>query len=242
MFFVCADNPRWLVHKGKFIKAAESLRSLGRCDKDLDELRDEAIKYEESKKGKRYNFFICLCSHCELGVPLFIGCFISMIHLATTGFYVGEIFRGDSYRNVTGFLISQPPMNINTPELVLGRILFMCTGIGLNWFLVDKIGRRPLMIGGLVSMTISFFVLAFGLHYSKYPVVIAGHFAHSLSNSIGPGPISTFMVAEMFEPVYRIAANSFCLVFASLVDFGIQMLARQIFDEGVSLPISFMYC
>jgi len=76
-------------------------------------------------------------------------------------------------------------------------------------FLVDRAGRRPLLLGGLFLMSISLLIVAAGFFFfensntPKAIMVIGGIIIFILGFEIGPGPLFFVISSEIFPQAIR---------------------------------------
>ncbi|KAH7425001.1 hypothetical protein KP509_11G036400 [Ceratopteris richardii] len=92
---------------------------------------------------------------------------------------------------------------------------------------VDKIGRRPLLIGGIGILTCSLFVLA--AYYAFIPqtsaVALIALFLYVGAYQVSFGPMGWLLLAEIFPLRTRAWASSFCL----LINFSANAIVTFIF-------------
>ncbi|NXB21886.1 GTR11 protein, partial [Rhagologus leucostigma] len=98
------------------------------------------------------------------------------------------------------------------PYVTLGTGVCECLTALSCGLLIDHVGRRCLIIGGYVLMTLWCTVLTFSLTYQElYPWVpymsMACVFAFILSFGLGPGGITNTLTAELFVQSSRPAAH-----------------------------------
>jgi len=98
-------------------------------------------------------------------------------------------------------------------------------------FLVDRVGRRPLLLGGLLIMCISELIVAAGFYFfeneatPKAAFVITGIVIFILGFELGPGPLFFVISSEIFPQAIRGQA----LGIASLATWGLNLLLSTTF-------------
>ncbi|KAM8993271.1 solute carrier family 2, facilitated glucose transporter member 11-like isoform 6-T6 [Ara ararauna] len=97
------------------------------------------------------------------------------------------------------------------PYVTLGTGACECLTALTCGLLIDYVGRRYLIIGGYLLMTLWSIVLTFSLTYQElYPwvpyVSMTSIFAFILSFGLGPGGITNILIAELFIQSSRAAA------------------------------------
>lgn len=208
MFFM-PESPRWLLSKNQRHQALQDLKWLRGPDYDVDE---ECFEIE-SNLDQQSRITFAEFKDPSLYRPLLIGSFL-MVFQQLTGInavilYCTKIFDLAEIHNAKAVSLS-----------VAGAQIFFT---GLACFLVDKSGRKILlMIGGIV-MFLSLFLL--GVYFDLVDVQsddnrisIFGKFSHSYSAhkisyfavlcvilyiavfSIGWGPMPWLLMSELFPP------------------------------------------
>ncbi len=102
----------------------------------------------------------------------------------------------------------------------IGLINFLCTAVAI--FFVDRIGRRPILITGIVGVVLSEVFLAMVSHINLPSQVVGlasllGLFAFILFYAIGPGVVVWLAISELFPTKLRGKGIALCLFFNSLV-------------------------
>ncbi|XP_077587195.1 solute carrier family 2, facilitated glucose transporter member 2 [Stigmatopora nigra] len=198
---LCPESPRYLyIVLGKEDEAKESLHRLkGQYDAsaDMEEMRREK---EEADKVPRVSIWSLIRSSAyrrQLVVAL-------MMHLSQQLSGINAIFYY-STAIFTGAGVSQPVY----ATIGVGAINTIFTLVSVA--LVDRAGRRTLMLTGLGGMCFCAAIMTIGLNYqSEYSwmsyVSMSAIFLFVAFFEIGPGPIPWFIVAELFSQGPRPAA------------------------------------
>ncbi|XP_061700972.1 solute carrier family 2, facilitated glucose transporter member 2 [Syngnathoides biaculeatus] len=205
---LCPESPRYLyILLGKEREAQKSLLRLkGAYDAsaDLEEMRREK---EEADQVSRVSISSLLCSS-ELRPQLFVAL---MMHLSQQLSGINAIFYY-STAIFAGAGIGQPVY----ATIGVGAINTFFTLVSVA--LVDRAGRRTLMLAGLGGMCFCAVAMTIGLKFqTSYAgmsyVSMAAIFLFVAFFEIGPGPIPWFIVAELFSQGPRpaaIALAGFC--------------------------------
>lgn len=212
--FVLPQSPRWLVSKFRYTKALQILHRI-RDAKDAEaELIQIKRSIEEVEKNKgTYGTWKELFSK-RLAMPLFLAIFVAIFNqfTAINGFlqYAPEVFREAGLHSTSGSMMG---------TIGLGSINFIVTAIAL--MLIDKAGRRKLVLIGTAGIVVSYAFLAC-LHYFHLPdhlnglLSLVGLLAMVASFAIGPGVVVWLAISELFPTEVRGKGMSLGLFASSL--------------------------
>ncbi|RUS88604.1 hypothetical protein EGW08_003630, partial [Elysia chlorotica] len=155
-FLFMPESPRWLVGKGKMEDArAILLRMRGGADveEELEEIRMTVLEAEkDSAEGIQHIIKILRSRHVRRA--LLVGCgllfFQQWCGINTVIYYSGSVLK------MAGFPVKYAIWLVTVPNL----INFLASFIGI--YLVEKIGRRYLLIGSLAGTIVGLVILAVG--------------------------------------------------------------------------------
>ncbi|CAB1431536.1 unnamed protein product [Pleuronectes platessa] len=198
---LCPESPRYLlINCNEDSKARSILMKLRGTDDvsdDMEEMREES---QQMKREKRVTILELFRSPVYRQ-PIFVAI---MLHLSQQLSGINAVFYYS-----TGIFqragVSQPVY----ATIGAGVVNTAFTLVSL--FIVERVGRRPLQLIGLMGMAISaiFLTVAMALldqfRWMSY-LSIAAIFSFVAFFEIGPGPIPWFIVAELFNQGPRPAA------------------------------------
>lgn len=233
---LCPESPRFLLIKQGLEEDARkvmvSLRGTQNIEEEMEEMRVEARK----SMGVS-NFSIKqLVTSPALKLPLIIACILQ----------VTQQWSGiNAVMSYSNFIFAQA----NVPEgfipyiiLGTGTINVLCTVIAVP--LMEKAGRRPLLLWPMCVMAISFIVMTIFLSLmNRYPdlegqrstfaivCIIVVH-TYIIGFALGLGPIPFIVVGEIFRQEPRAAAMSLSLAFNWICNF-ILMLVFPFMRDGL---------
>uniref|UniRef100_A0A665UID2 Solute carrier family 2, facilitated glucose transporter member 1-like n=1 Tax=Echeneis naucrates TaxID=173247 RepID=A0A665UID2_ECHNA len=189
---LCPESPRYLLIN---CNEESKLRGTEDVSEDMQEMREESLQMKKEKAVTIPELF----RSSVYRQPIFVAI---MLHLSQQLSGINAVFYYS-----TGIFeragVSQPVYAtigagvVNTAFTVL--------------FVVERMGRRPLHLIGLMGMAVSAVFLTV-LRWMSY-VSIAAIFSFVAFFEIGPGPIPWFIVAELFSQGPRpaaIAVAGFC--------------------------------
>ncbi|XP_034447338.1 solute carrier family 2, facilitated glucose transporter member 1-like isoform X1 [Hippoglossus hippoglossus] len=198
---LCPESPRYLLidcnEESKARSILIKLRGTDDVGDDMEEMREES---QQMKREKRVTILELFRSP-NYRQPIFVAI---MLHLSQQLSGINAVFYYS-----TGIFeragVSQPVY----ATIGAGVVNTAFTLVSL--FIVERVGRRPLQLVGLMGMAISaiFLTVAMALldqfRWMSY-VSIAAIFSFVAFFEIGPGPIPWFIVAELFNQGPRPAA------------------------------------
>jgi sugar porter (SP) family MFS transporter len=193
------DTPRWYASKGKWDKASQVLEEIAGPQKEKEiSLIRRAI--ESSQNASIKELF-----GPKLRVALIVGMglaiFQQLIGINTIIYYAPTIFGYAGFTSATGSILATG---------VVGAVNVVSTLIVI--FLVDRVGRRPLLFVGLSGMIVT--LAAMGIIFLIGPqqvgyIILAALILYIISFAISLGPVYWLMSSEIFPNRFRGTGSSF---------------------------------
>jgi sugar porter (SP) family MFS transporter len=191
------ESPRWLMRAGHTDKAMAVLRKVSGAHAEAEEREIQRSLAEESGTLREI-----LAPH--LRRPLFIAISLAILSQVTginTVTYYGAIL----FRDHAGHGSATSALGAN---LIVGIVNFLCTIVAT--VVIDRVGRKVLLLIGSAGMAVSLTLLGVALRVSPPPanlILIAvlfyvGFFAISL------GPVTWVCMSELFPTAIRGRAMS----------------------------------
>jgi sugar porter (SP) family MFS transporter len=185
LFFI-PETPSWLISHNRHSEAEAILHKIRVAHGNQHLVNVEKSEDEPTKKHWKELFSSSVRKPFLIGIGLAV--FQSITGINTVIFYAPQIFQ------LAGFQVTQTAL---LATVLVGLVNVAVTVISL--WLIDRIGRRPLLIGGLIGMGASLVVLGitFLSHGSGFAAVIAllafvSFFAVSL------GPVAWLIISEVY--------------------------------------------
>jgi SP family galactose:H+ symporter-like MFS transporter len=211
------SSPRWLVARGSMDKARNVLGRIRRSS-EIDAEVKEIERSLEKQKGSGV-----LLSHPMLRMALFVGIglavFQQLTGINTVIYYAPTIFEFAGFKTA-GFSI------LATVGVGLVNVAFTLLAIRL----IDRVGRRPLLLVGVAGQIVGLVILglAFQLHqlarFIGY-IAVASLAIYVASFAIGLGPVFWLMISEIYPLKVRGAAMSL----ATVVNWGVNLAVAVTF-------------
>jgi len=184
LFFI-TDTPSWFISHGKRAKAYNILEKTRKVRKDEEVLADKNISRKEAKfkhlfdKSVRPAFLV--------GVGLSV--FQQITGINKVIYYAPRIFQLAGFETAKSAILA---------TLTVGIVNVAVTILAL--WLIDRIGRRPLLIVGTLGMAIALAVLGifFAIPTNTGFVAVIAVIAYVCFFAIGLGPIAWLIISEIF--------------------------------------------
>lgn len=207
LFFV-PESPRWLQKQGLENKAFSILERINGTQHAKKELEDVKASIQKETSGS-----LKLLFKPGFRIALLIGVVLAILQQVTginaIMYYAPEIFK----RIGVGTNASL------TETIIVGLVNFVFTIVSL--WLIDRVGRKTLLIIGSAIMTISLAVVGFQFNnvHPNGAVVLVFILLFVAAFAVSFGPIVWLVIAEIFPTNIRGRATAVASVTLWLADF-----------------------
>jgi MFS transporter, SP family, galactose:H+ symporter len=237
-------SPRWMVLKGELTKAREVLSMIRHAHHVDDELNEilKRTKYDRSHWSQLFSKLL----QPVLIIGLGLGILQQFIGINTVMYYGPSIFQAAGFQSEGAQLLATFGMGlINTVMSIVGVII------------VDKIGRRHLLLGGTAIAAFSLGVVGWLFSYADHSsffvwltfvfmmIYIAGY-------SLSLGSLFWLVIAEIYPLNMRGLAMSFVTAVQWAANFLVALTFLSILGSigpvytfwmyGIMCVISFIFC
>ena len=193
------ESPHWLIRQGRDDEARQVLRRL-RDDSDIDAEVKEVHELSQREGGYRDLISPRVRPLVFVGVALAV--FQQITGINTVIYYAPTLLQGAGLGNNAALLAN----------VVNGAVNVGMTIVAVR--LLDKVGRRPLLLSGTAGMAVGMVITACAfiggstLHGGLAYLAIAGLLIYTGSFAIGLGPVFWLLIAEIYPLKIRGAAMS----------------------------------
>lgn len=193
------ESPHWLIRQGREEEARRVLRRL-RDKSDIEAEVREVREISQREAGVRELFSPRIRPLLLVGALLAV--FQQITGINTVIYYAPSLLQGAGFGN-SGALLA---------NVVNGAINVGMTIVAV--WLLDKVGRRPLLLAGTAGMAVGMVITALsflgGSHLTGGLAIVAiiGLFFYTGSFAIGLGPVFWLLIAEIYPLKIRGAAMS----------------------------------
>jgi sugar porter (SP) family MFS transporter len=217
MYFMPA-SPRWLFSKGATDKARsvlERIRMTKNVDLEITEIKESLISEKESKWAD----LLTPTVRPALIVGVGLAVFQQLTGINTVIYYAPTILLFAGLESAAVSILATAGIGVINVLMTVVAIL-----------LIDRVGRRPLLLIGLVGMVISLGILGLafalpGLSSSLGLLAVISLMLYVGSFAIGLGPVFWLMISEIYPLKIRGRAMST----ATVVNWGMNLLVAITF-------------
>ena len=196
---ISPETPRWLIHQGRWDDARNVLEHIqgSDVDKELADIR-ASLREERRQAGFRELLQPGIRTALIVGVGLAI--FQQFVGVNTVIYYAPTIFQQAGFASANAAILATS---------VVGVVNVVATIVAI--FLVDRLGRRTLLLSGSVVMCIALIALGaiFALHSTHIGgLTLTALIVYIFAFAISFGPVFWLMSAEIFPNRVRAAGSS----------------------------------
>jgi sugar porter (SP) family MFS transporter len=211
------DSPRWLVSRGRAAQARAALTRI----RPPEEVEDELSRIQHSLGQQQANWSELLSpmlrSAMIVGVGLAIAQQITGIN--TVIYYAPTIFRIAGLSSASVAILASVGVGVVNVVLTMAAMQ-----------LIDRVGRRPLLLASLAGMALSLFVLglAFALPQASGNlgwIALSSLMVYVGSFAIGLGPVFWLVLSEIYPLHIRGRAMSI----ATAVNWSVNLIVALTF-------------
>ena len=220
------ESPRWLVLKGFPDKARAGLGRLRGPGWDVDRELTEMVRTAKEEAGQRVGYSALLEPSIRPALIVGVGLFFlqQLSGINAVIYYAPEIF------NHAGFDSANTQM---LATVGIGTVNVLTTIVAM--FLIDRLGRRPLLVIGFLGTAFTMLVIAAGVVFpGSVPswIIIAMLLLYIASFAIAVGPLPHLLMSEIFPLRVRGPGMSM----ASLSNWGFNFLVVFAFPLMLAGP------
>ncbi|HEV2304205.1 MAG TPA: sugar porter family MFS transporter [Candidatus Acidoferrales bacterium] len=210
------ESPRWLMSRGLVEQARKILSRIRESNVDA-EISEIALSLNKQEGGLREMFSSAVRPALVVGIGLAI--FQQFTGINTVIYYAPTIFQFAGFKSASAAILATAG---------IGAVNVLLTIVALR--LLDRAGRRPLLLYGLVGMIISLGVLGFAFLSGSLSSTVAWVAVISVAVyvacfAIGLGPVFWLMIAE----IYPLRVRGQAMAVATVANWGANLVVALTF-------------
>ena len=201
------ESPRWLVKNGHREEARKVLGRIRTAAGADAELKDIEASIQHSEERGRLSDLL----HPSLRAALVVGIGLAILQqitgINTVIYYAPLIIQSAGIPSASGAILATAGIGVVN---VLMTIVSM--------WLIDRAGRRPLLLTGIAGMIVTLFALGYAFHAPMHggslaTVAVICMMLYVASFAISLGPIFWLLIAEIYPTAVRSSAEGLSATF-----------------------------
>jgi sugar porter (SP) family MFS transporter len=215
------ESPRWLISQGGTQSARDLLTSVmgqGDADATLAEI-EESLKSESGSWSELFQPGI----RRALIIGLVLAVLSVTVGINAVILYGPVILLEGAGEDVSAALLG---------TVALGGVNFVFSLVAM--VAIDRVGRKPLLLCGLIGMGISMLILGFRFSAARVdssPGLLIPILSFVAFYAVSLGPIAWVLVSEIFPTKTRGAGMAICIIVMYLADFVVTLAFPWMMEE-----------
>jgi MFS transporter, SP family, galactose:H+ symporter len=231
MYFL-PESPRWLVRNGDPTRARAILARI-RATSNVDaELKEIEQSFAQSEQHGNWRDLLSPTLRPALIVGIGLAIFQQVTGINTVIYYAPLIIQSAGVSSASGAILATAG---------IGAVNVLMTIVSM--WLIDRIGRRPLLLTGIAGMVVTLGVLGWAFHSNVRSealswLAVISMMVYVASFAISLGPIFWLLIAEIYPLQVRSSSEGLAATF----NWGSNLLVSLTFLtllQGIGAPKTF---
>jgi SP family galactose:H+ symporter-like MFS transporter len=212
------DSPRWLISKSRIDEARQALKRL----RSPEEVDPEVADIQQNT-GKTSGDWKTELFQPALRMPLIIGIGLALFQqlsgINTVIYYAPTIFKFAGFQSAGASILAAVGLGV----------VMLCSHVAAI-FLLDRVGRRPLLLVGIAGQIVGLAALGAAFHFKQLSssigdIAIGSLVVYVACFAFGLGPIFWLLISEIYPLAVRGAAMSA----ATVANWGMNLVVAVTF-------------
>jgi sugar porter (SP) family MFS transporter len=218
------ETPRFLARHGHFDLAHTVLAKIRGTQNVEEEFQEIKAASQQTALRGHVSDLLLPALRPALIIGIFLGIFQQITGINTIIYYAPNIIRAAGISSIRGAILATA--GIGTVNVIMTLV---------SMWLVDRVGRRPLLLTGIGGMIVSLAAIGIIFHSSQpgatlaYLAVISLMF-YVASFAIGLGPIFWLIIAEIYPLKIRGMAAGIAAGVSWIANFAVSMTFLSLFN------------
>jgi sugar porter (SP) family MFS transporter len=201
------ESPRWLVRRGRR-DSARAILSRVRDSSDVEaELEDIERSFQQSQQHGNWHDLLSPALRPALVVGIGLAVFQQVTGINTVIYYAPKIIQSAGISSASGAILTTAG---------IGMVNVLMTIVSMR--LIDRIGRRPLLLTGIAGMAVTLGVLGWAFHSASPSgalswLAVISIMVYVASFAISLGPIFWLLIAEIYPLKVRSSSEGLAATF-----------------------------
>ncbi len=216
------ESPRWLIRVGRVEQGRSTLQRL----RGTSEVDGEVREVQGSLAGSAGGWSGLANPRLRLALVTGIGLaiFQQTTGINTVIYYAPTIFQGAGFHSSSAAILA---------TMGVGVVNVVMTVVALQ--LLDRVGRRPLLLAGMAVMVVSLAALGAAFLFPALPslgsIAVASLMLYVGAFAIGLGPVFWLLIAE----IYPLSIRGVAMSIATVANWGANLLVALTFLTLIQL-------
>jgi SP family galactose:H+ symporter-like MFS transporter len=208
------DSPRWLISKARIDEARSALARL----RSPAEIAPEIAEIQQTTAKASGNWKTELLKP-SLRMPLIIGIGLALFQqlsgINTVIYYAPTIFKYAGFKSAGASILAAVGLGV----------VMLCSHVAAI-FLIDRVGRRPLLLVGIAGQVVGLLALGAAFHFKQLSssvgdIAVGSLVVYVTCFAFGLGPIFWLLISEIYPLAVRGAAMSAATVANWAMNLGV---------------------
>lgn len=217
------DSPRWLISKSRVDEAKKALARL----RAPDEIEPEVADIQQST-GRTSGDWKTELFQPSLRMPLIIGIGLALFQqlsgINTVIYYAPTIFKFAGFQSTGASILAAVGLGV----------VMLCSHIAAI-FLIDRVGRRPLLLVGIAGQIVGLLALGAAFHFKQLSssvgdIAVGSLVVYVACFAFGLGPVFWLLISEIYPLAVRGAAMSAATVANWAMNLGVAVTFLTLVD------------